>query len=194
MENTAEYILEKVAPIFNRQGYVGTSLSDLTTATQLTKGAIYCNFENKEDLALKAFHFNYRKALAPLSNDLQGEKNSIDKLKALTLYYRGYYDKALATGGCPILNVGIDAQHNNPKLFASAKRKSERLINGLQEIIEDGIEADEIKKGIDPAIYARNIYSMIEGSLFMAFTFEKRDYIDSILDHIDHIIKTELKS
>ena len=43
--NTSDFILETVAPIFNRKGYAGTSLSDLTAATGLTKGAIYFNFK-----------------------------------------------------------------------------------------------------------------------------------------------------
>ena len=50
--------LEKIAPIFNKNGYVGTSLSDITQATGLTKGAIYGNFKDKEALAIEAFNFN----------------------------------------------------------------------------------------------------------------------------------------
>jgi len=60
--NTSDFILQRVAPIFNKQGYVGTSLSDLTEVTGLTKGAIYFNFKNKEELAVKAFKFNVKKA------------------------------------------------------------------------------------------------------------------------------------
>ena len=44
-ERTTAFIIETVAPIFSRQGYVGTSMSDLTEATGLTKGALYGNFE-----------------------------------------------------------------------------------------------------------------------------------------------------
>ncbi|WP_144916166.1 TetR/AcrR family transcriptional regulator [Mucilaginibacter frigoritolerans] len=36
--NTRDFILQKVAPLFNKKGYAGTSLSDLTDATGLTKG------------------------------------------------------------------------------------------------------------------------------------------------------------
>lgn len=46
-ERTRQFIIEKVAPIFNRKGYAGTSLSDLTEATGLTKGAIYGNFKKQ---------------------------------------------------------------------------------------------------------------------------------------------------
>ena len=57
-ERTREFIVEKTAPLFNRKGYAGTSMSDLTEATGLTKGAIYGNFENKDEVALAAFDYN----------------------------------------------------------------------------------------------------------------------------------------
>ena len=57
---TAQYIIETVAPIFNKNGYAATSLSDLTKATGLTKGAIYGNFKNKEELAIIAFKYNVK--------------------------------------------------------------------------------------------------------------------------------------
>ncbi len=46
-DRTKQFILEKVAPVFNKNGYFGTSMSDITEATGLTKGAIYGNFKNK---------------------------------------------------------------------------------------------------------------------------------------------------
>ena len=57
-EQTTRFIISTVAPIFNKNGYYGTSMSDITAATGLTKGAIYGNFKNKEDLAFAAFEFN----------------------------------------------------------------------------------------------------------------------------------------
>ena len=39
-ENTKAYIVEQTAPIFNKKGYIGTSLTDLTEATGLTKGCV----------------------------------------------------------------------------------------------------------------------------------------------------------
>lgn len=193
MESTAEYILEKVAPIFNRQGYVGTTLRDLTEATKMTKGAIYGNFENKEDLALKAFLLNFKKAFDPLESAIAKKESSIDKLLALSDYYRNYYDLANGRGGCPVLNVTIDSQHINSKLFELAKQKSERLVLGIEMIIRNGIKNGEIKETIKADVFGQNIYSMIEGSLFLAFTFKKDNYVLNILDHVDHMINFELK-
>ncbi len=39
-EITTQFIIDTVAPVFNKFGYAGTSMSDITKATGLTKGAV----------------------------------------------------------------------------------------------------------------------------------------------------------
>ncbi len=194
MENTTDYILEKVAPIFNQKGYVGTSLSDITKATNLTKGAIYCNFKNKEELAVKAFQLNLNKAILPLQMKLKSEKHSIKKLLILTDYYRSYYNLAKERGGCPILNVGIDAKLNNGPLFIQSKNIANKLILGLSNIIQEGIDTNEIKDNINPKIYSQNFYSMIEGGVFMALLNEDESYLINIMDMMEDIIHNNFKA
>jgi len=58
-ERTKQFIIERTAPIFNSKGYAGTSMNDIMNATGLTKGSIYGNFENKDEVALAAFDQNY---------------------------------------------------------------------------------------------------------------------------------------
>ncbi|MGB5370492.1 MAG: TetR/AcrR family transcriptional regulator [Flavobacteriaceae bacterium] len=194
MKSTTDYILEKVAPIFNQKGYVGTSLSDITKATNLTKGAIYCNFKNKEELAMKAFQLNLKNAVLPLQVKLRSTNNSIKKLLILTDYYRNYYNLVQERGGCPILNVGIDAKLNNYSLFNESKRITNKLILGLSNIIQDGIDNKEIKENINPKIYSQNFYSMIEGGVFMALLNEDESYLINIMDMIEDIINNTLKA
>lgn len=193
-ENTADFIIETIAPIFNKQGYVGTSLSDLTKATNLTKGAIYCNFKNKEELAIKSFRLNLKNAMTPLSAIISKQTNSIDKLYAVTKYYRTFYKISKSRGGCPILNVGVDAKHNNNILFDEAKKGANKLISNLSFIIQEGIENNEIKKGVDSKSHAANIYTMIEGGVFMSFLQDNKKSLDMILDHIDESIIDKIKS
>jgi len=193
-EDTKAYILKNVAPIFNRKGYTGTSLSDITTATGLSKGSVYGNFKNKPDLAVKAFYFNVDKLISPMIAIASSEKNSIKSIRALTKYYRDYYIQSLASGGCPILNVGVDAKYNNPELFKAAQEVSQKIVRKLTIIIKKGIRKKEIKKKIDADLYARNIYSMIEGGVFMASVHEDNNYLLNILDQVDIIIKKKLKA
>lgn len=194
MENTSEYIIETIAPIFNKKGYVGTSLSDLTKATKLTKGALYCNFKNKEELAVKSFQLNAKKALAPLRSILSEQETSLKKLKALTDYYRTYYDIAKERGGCPILNIGTDAKCHSSTLFMEAKKEASKLIQGLAKIIQTGVDKSEFKNSINASKYARNFYAMIEGAIFMTMMYEDDKYLVDAMDLMDEIIETQLKT
>src|SRR6187431_2859725 len=155
--NTSEIILNKVAPIFNKQGYVGTSLTDITKATGLTKGAIYCNFSNKEDLALKSFQLNIKVALTPLFKLVTETQGSLNKLHAITDYQRSYYDLVKDIGGCPMLRAGVDTKFINPLLFQAAQNLSQKFIIGLTTIISEGISNNEIQQNTDPVKYAKII-------------------------------------
>lgn len=190
--DTSEFILDKVAPIFNKQGYVGTSLSDITNATGLTKGAIYCNFTNKEDLALKSFHLNISLAITPLFQLVATQKGSINKLYAITNYQRSYYDLVKDRGGCPMLRVGVDTKFINPNLFEAAQKLSGKFITGLINIISEGIINGEVKNSTDPLKTAQIILSLIEGSSLLAFTHNDKTYINSTMDFIDGTIITNI--
>lgn len=186
--NTSEIILEKVAPIFNKQGYVGTSLTDITKATGLTKGAIYCNFANKEDLALQSFQLNINLAITPLFKLIAAQQGSINKLHIITDYQRGYYDLVKDRGGCPMLRAGVDTKFINPLLFKAAQNLSQKFTVGLTNIINEGITNNEIQQNTDPIKYAKIILSLIEGSSLLAFTHNDSTYINTAMDFIDNTI------
>lgn len=191
--NTSEIILNKVAPIFNKQGYVGTSLTDITKATGLTKGAIYCNFSNKEDLALKSFQLNINLAITPLFKLVSAKQGSINKLHAITNYQRSYYDLVKDRGGCPMLRAGVDTKFINPLLFKAAQNLSQKFTVGLTNIISDGITNNEIQQDTDAIKYAKIILSLIEGSSLLAFTHNDATYINDAMNFIDNTIIEGIK-
>jgi AcrR family transcriptional regulator len=191
-ESTAEFILRKVSPVFNQKGFVGTSLSDLEKATGLTKGAIYRNFKSKEDLAVKAFKYNVARVIAPLDELIKKSESAIQKLFIVTVYYRRYFDSVSYLGGCPIMNIGIDTHYTNPELFKLSKSVAQNLENSISEIIEDGIFSSELKSDLDPKKYARLIFTMIEGGVFLSFLNDDKTYLENSLDQIDELIKNEI--
>lgn len=193
-DHTKEFILHKVAPIFNKKGYTATSLSDLIEATKLTKGALYGNFKSKEDMAIKSFKYNVNRVLSAISRELNKSKNSVDKLFSLTNFYREYYDFVIEYGGCPILNVATDTNNVNSKLFQIVNEVAKKTENNLTILIQKGIDNHEIKLGTNSNVVAKNIYSMIEGSIFMSFIHKDKIYISEMMNHIDFIISEKLTS
>ena len=189
--STSEFILKTVSPIFNKQGYVGTSLSQLTKATGLTKGAIYCNFENKEDLAVKAFEENVKLAIIPLLKLIEEQNGSLKKLYTITNYFKTYFNVVNSIGGCPMLRVGVDTKFNNPILFDKAQRLSLKFVFGLTRIINEGMDSNEIQKNTDASKNAQIILSIIQGGSLLAFTHNDHSFLTNAMTYIDNeIIKT----
>lgn len=193
-ERTTAYIIETVAPIFNRQGYVGTSMSDLTEATGLTKGALYGNFENKDALALSAFEYNCNKLLGALDEVLEQPGTAMDKLFRLTDFYRHYDNFTRDMGGCPILNVGVDAQFNH-RILAAAARETARTIEGkIALVLEQGVNRGELKLPVTPLQFAKQLFTMIMGAVTMATVMADRKYLHNTIAYLEVLIRKEIKS
>lgn len=192
-EKTTQYIIETVAPFFNKHGYTGTSISDITKATGLTKGAIYGNFENKEDLAIKAFNYTVKSRLGALLDLMNKENTGLGKLQAITIFYRYYYDQVKEYGGCPILNVGIDSLNYNNTLCKRVSSVINKITEGITDIIKQAQDEGDIKEHIDASIYAERIYSQIQGSIFLAIMSKNNKNMKLMMDHIDHMIESEMK-
>ena len=191
-EKTTQYILETVGPYFNKHGYTGTSMSDITRATGLSKGAIYGNFENKEHLALEAFNYNVRKAMGVLYSHMDMDAPGLSKLFAITNFYRSYYQANKLQGGCPMLNMGIDSMNHQSQLYKRVVEVMGKLVKGLASLIDQAKEERTIRKDIDSMVYANRIYAQIQGSIFMSYIMNDQKQMTEMMNHIDQMIKTEL--
>lgn len=190
-DKTKQFILEKVAPIFNRNGYVGTTLADITAATGLTKGAIYGNFKDKEELALKAFDYNVKKVLQLITDKMDEANTPLGRLQKIFEFYGAYYNQTMISGGCPVLNIGVDANHRDPILFARVQEIINRLLTSIVDLLQEAVEAGQLKANIDVEKSTRNIFSMIQGSVFLSVTMKSNAYLVDMVDHLNHYI-TEL--
>ncbi|NQZ44569.1 MAG: TetR/AcrR family transcriptional regulator [Flavobacteriaceae bacterium] len=191
-ERTTKYIIETVAPIFNKYGYVGTSMSHLTEATGLTKGAIYGNFENKEALALSAFEHNRNQLLAKIDELLGVDGDAMTKLRSLIHFYRQYDVFTMPMGGCPILNIGVDAQNNNPLLAAAVKETVKEIEGKIALVLENGINNGEMKIPVPPLQFAKQLYTILQGAVAMGTMTRDRKYLMNTITYLEHLVGQEI--
>jgi AcrR family transcriptional regulator len=192
-ERTTAFIIQTVAPVFNKHGYIGTSMSDLTEATGLTKGALYGNFENKEALALSAFEYNSNKLLEKLDEKLSGENSALEKIFVLINFYKNYDIFTNDMGGCPILNVGVDAQHNNPLLSAAVKETIKTIEGKIALVFENGVNSGELKIPVTPLQFAKQLYTMLQGAVAMSTMTRDRKYLINTVVYLEQLVQKELQ-
>ncbi|GAB3844033.1 TetR/AcrR family transcriptional regulator [Hymenobacter terrigena] len=192
-ERTRQFIIEQTAPVFNKQGYAGTSLNDLTAATGLTKGAIYGNFENKEEVALAAFDHNLGLVLEGLRAGTNSTAPVREQLLAMPRFYRQRYPQLKQSGGCPILNAAVECDDAPPTALLQRVQDSlARWHRNLVRLIEKGQQTGEIKPTAEASRYANLFITLTEGGILVSKATGSSTALFTSLDHIEHLIETEL--
>ncbi len=181
-ERTKEFIVEKTAPIFNKKGFAGTSLSDMTEATGLTKGSIYGNFANKDEVALASFDYNLRKLRTYVRAEEEKAKTIKEKLMVRTFLFEKERLVAYPEGGCPLINTGPEADDTHPALKERVANAIESWKERTISMIEEGIRNKEISPDTNPEQAALTLISMIQGAIFVARTTSKPEYGRSVME------------
>lgn len=188
-ERTKAFIIEKTSPIFNKKGVAGTSLSDMTEATGLTKGAIYGNFADKDEVAVAAFEHNVERVFAGLSEVIGKEETAVGKLKSITQFYRNYLGQNRFEFGCPMANTATEADDTHPLLRAKVQERYMKWRKGIEKILKAGVASGELKDEFDVREFASLIIVVIQGSVVVSkatnddtFSLEPLALIDTLID------------
>ncbi|AXT59191.1 TetR/AcrR family transcriptional regulator [Aquimarina sp. AD10] len=184
-EKTRQLIIKKTASIFNKKGYTGTYLSDLTNATGLTKGSIYGNFKDKNEVALEAFRYNYKFQTEQVLSKIEKENNSDNKLLAFLNHYKTEFKPIFNNGGCAILNTAVDADNGNDLLNKEVIKTIHNWHQKINLILADGVKNNELKN-IDIETFSYRMISLIEGSILLAKTLNKPEIL---INNIDFLIE-----
>lgn len=192
-EKTKQFIIEKTASLFNTKGYISTTLSDITEVTGLTKGSIYGNFENKDEVALEVYKYNARLLKQNMSRSFSEEfPTTIDKLRAFVAFYRKNWQQVFLNGGCPLMNAATEADDTFPDLKNQVKKSFEEWIIKISEVITQGQKAGELNENADAKEYASLFVMLIEGGILLSKTTGEEKFLNQALDRILNIIDKEL--
>ncbi len=187
-DKTREYIIEKTAPVFNRKGFAGTSLNDMEAATGLSKGSIYGNFSNKDEVALAVFDYNLQKVTAIGNAAMAGKKTVRGQLVAFANVYKDFLEHPFPAGGCPILNTAVEADDTHPLLKKKATDAVMGWKNKISRLVEKGILNKEFKKTVNPEQIALTMIAMIEGGIMISKITGRKNYLYLVLESVEKMI------
>jgi AcrR family transcriptional regulator len=187
-ERTRQFIIEKTAPIFNVKGFAGTSLNDMINATGLTKGSIYGNFENKDDVALAAFDYNLKCMFSAITAEMDKKPTIKEKLLVYVDVYENFLHHPFPTGGCPILNTSTEADDTHPRLKQKAADAIGKWTSSISNLIKKGIANNEFNAAVDPNQAAIGIVAMIEGGIMIGKVTGKLHYRSAVMKSVKKMI------
>lgn len=191
-EKTKQEIIEKAAPVFNQHGIAGTRLDMLIKATGFQKGGIYCHFDSKEDLAKAVFEYN----LQLLKENYQKEIDKATTPKGQLLAYLGGFRKFVyeppVPGGCPLLNMVIEADDTNETNRLTAKNFINDWKDNLETILQEGMQTGAFQPTINPTQEAFFIIASIEGSIMLGQAKKSGRLMLSIADSLEQYMEARI--
>lgn len=187
-ELTKQFIVERSSVVFNTKGYMGTSMQDIMDATGLTKGGLYGNYKSKEAIAFAAFDYNVKKITEKLSKAIKAENNAPNKLHAILNFYKTYYFEPPVVGGCPILNMAIEADDTHPGLRLKVVEALDLLRSSIIHILKKGQSYGQIKADEDVNKFATVFLSTIEGGIMMSKAYQDFRYLKDCIAHLTALV------
>lgn len=188
-ERTRQFIVEKTAPLFNTKGFDGTSLADLTQATGLTKGALYGNFEDKDEIAVEAFRHSVKKVKRMVRDHLLPGNSNKRQLTLLLEFYARYVFEPPVVGGCPLLNSAIEADDYRTSMRKIVVAELVATIDFIASLLAKGVKAKEFRKDIKPHQLAYIFFCSIEGALMFSRVERSKEPMEIIVKHCKKILE-----
>lgn len=167
--------------MFWRQGYEGTSLTDLTEAMGISRPSMYAAFGNKEQLFLKALDAYSNGPASYATRALQQPT-----AKAVAEYFLRGAVLATTMEHCPHGCLGVQGalasgQDARSVREALVKWRTDAFLH-LQQRFEQAIKEGDLSGGPDAARLARFVMTVGFGIAVQAATGARREELDEIAD------------
>lgn len=171
---TKSQLIEKSISVFRTKGYYRTSMSDLAVACDLTKGAFYHHFKNKEEVMLTCLNAtsemfkNYVFSIA--YNEKLTPKSRLTKMSAITfdVFTR-------EKGGCYFANTILETAHVEDTFIDTIKEFFSTWEKAITHILSSKYSRKKAKKMSLQSI------SDIEGAILLMQLYKDKKYLKDAL-------------
>lgn len=192
-QETRDRIIARAAPLFNEQGYSGSSLADIMAVTGLKKGGIYNHFSGKDELALAAFDYNWGVLRARYEQALQAVGDSpTAQLFAAIEVHASFAHNPPTPGGCPLLNTAIESDDGHAPLRERVRAAMDYWRNLLKTIVANGIAQGDFKPTVDSEEIATVIISTLEGGVMLSKLYASPAYLRTAAAHLRAYVRTAI--
>lgn len=165
--NRRTAILASAAPIFNQQGYAGTSIADILEATSLEKGGLYNHFASKEELAVEAFDYAYARVEEYFTEATLAAPAGLSRVRAYIEAFERYCERPVVDGGCPVMNACIEADDALPFL----RDRIAKALGAMRGVVSRNLErartGGELKVDLDVQQATDLIVAALEGAVLL---------------------------
>src|ERR1700691_4372672 len=162
-QQTRDHLLQAAAEVFAARGFHGASLDEVAAKAGFTKGAVYSNFKNKEELFLALLEANQQREMDALHTTL--EASEIPPEARLSDFVNLIRDQAQDLG------INWDILYQEFTLYALRSPAAREMLAAHDAVtirsVSELIEAERSRQGFEslehPEHVARIIVALFRG-------------------------------
>ena len=191
--NLKEKIIHESLKLFSLNGFLSTSLLDIISAAETSKGGFYNHFTSKEDLFFQVLDESRKIWRERNLNGLADENNAIGKLKKLLKNYRDLYllDAENFPGGCIFIMFAVELGDSRPHLSREVQKGFVGFRAMINRLLDEGKNSGEFYNGINTDAITEILFNgMLGASVNYSAdrsTESLNHSIDSLIDYIDQL-------
>ncbi|WPU99054.1 TetR/AcrR family transcriptional regulator [Mucilaginibacter sp. cycad4] len=176
-ETTRSYILQKSFDLIYQKGYQATSIDEIIATTQVTKGAFFYHFKNKEEMGLALINeLMYPHMIPLLGNHLKkpGDvRTNIYKMMKGLLFENDFFKVEY---GCPTVNLIEEMAPQNEAFRKALTRVIVLWQTEIEMAIIKAQEHDLLNKDLVPGKISQYVTASYAGARYMGKMFGKSSY------------------
>ncbi|GMA62008.1 TetR/AcrR family transcriptional regulator [Alicyclobacillus fastidiosus] len=179
-EFDVERALQQSMELFWTKGFKSTSFEDLTRTTRVKKQSLYCVFDDKRALFLKALALYREHSIAVLEEVVAQDMSPLKKLEYICELTLSHNDETLHKG-CLMVNSALEFGSDDEEVI----REVELMFLEVEQILEKVIRSGQEQQVITTRYTSKELAAHLNNAILGAKVLEKsgasRDRIEAVL-------------
>ena len=177
-------IINESLKLFSLKGFLSTSLNDILTAANTSKGGFYNHFASKEALFYQVLDEARTIWRDRNLHDLDKADQHLDKVILLLHNYKGRYlvDAEKFPGGCIFIMFAVELGDQRPHLSKEVQKGFVGLKIMIKRMLDQSKEAGELKAEVSSKEMAEIIFNSMLGASVSFSTDKSVEKLDASIN------------
>ena len=189
-ERSRKKILLSALREIHRKGYNATSINDILAGTDLTKGALYHHFPNKQALGWAVLELIGQSIQKTWIDSLAACETPLTCLQDILSAEIEKLDQDMVELGCLLNNLAQEMSAQDEDFRLRVAQIYDRWRKGIAEALRRGQKAGEVKPEIDALGTATFMVASMAGMRGMAKATKSEDVLTVCADNLNRYLES----
>ncbi|MGD2269103.1 MAG: TetR/AcrR family transcriptional regulator [Desulfobacterales bacterium] len=191
--NLKEKIIHESLKLFSLKGFLSTSIQDILSAANTSKGGFYNHFNSKEDLFFQVLDEARKIWREKNLSDFDEIKSPLEKIIKLLVNYKDCYlkDADNFPGGCVFITLSVELNDQRPHLAKEIDKGFIGLKHMFKQLLDLGKASGELTEDVDTEVVTEMIFNSMLGAS-VSYSANKSSAgidksVNSIIDYLEQL-------